>query len=177
LDQAAEFQWYDHAHQPRFENMNHQMTPEETIINSASQLQNPRNYDIDPALGGGPQHPLTYAPEIQYKMENGRQSMPAEVYGGTYGDVDSQVLERSDEQDEVDSVAGASAPAKKASKSSAANELEMRQLFHANKHRSLPDVATELHGNERGPNSERQRQTFAMLWCVVHPFLNSVSDH
>ena len=78
---------------------------------------------------------------------------------------------RSDELDEVDSLAGTSGPAKKASKSSAANELEMRQLFQANKHRSLPEVATELHGNERGPQSERQRQVFAMLWFVHPPVL------
>lgn len=51
-----------------------------------------------------------------------------------------------------------------ASRSSANNEREMQQLFMANKHRSLQDIARELHGNERGPNSERQRQVFAMLW-------------
>ncbi|GJC82200.1 transcriptional regulator RFX1 [Colletotrichum liriopes] len=49
-------------------------------------------------------------------------------------------------------------------RSSANNELEMRHLFNANKHRGLQDVASELHGNERGPNSERTRQVFAMLW-------------
>lgn len=172
MDQAAEYPWYEqsaHAHQPRFGNMSNQMTPEETIINSASQLQNPRGYDIDPALGGGSQHQLNYAPETQYKMENGaRQSMPPDVFGPSYGEVESQVMERSDEQDEVDSMAGVTAPAKKASKSSAANELEMRQLFQASKGRSLPEIAAELHGNERGPNSERQRQAFAMLWYVVH---------
>jgi regulatory factor X len=70
----------------------------------------------------------------------------------------------------VDSVAGGGG-VKKPSKSGAANELEMRQLFNANKHRSLPEVAAELHGNERGPHSERQRQVFAMLW------INSVCDH
>jgi regulatory factor X, other len=42
--------------------------------------------------------------------------------------------------------------------------LEMRQLFHTNKHRSLQDISAELHGNERGPNSERNRQMFAMIW-------------
>jgi regulatory factor X len=94
--------------------------------------------------------------------------MPGDGYGANYGEGDSQLMEgRSDEQDEVDSLAGTSGPAKKASKSSAANELEMRQLFQANKHRSLPEVATELHGNERGPQSERQRQVFAMLWYVT----------
>jgi regulatory factor X len=51
-------------------------------------------------------------------------------------------------------------------RSSANNELEMRQLFSANRHRGLQDVASELHGNERGPNSERTRQVFAMLWYI-----------
>jgi regulatory factor X len=89
--------------------------------------------------------------------------MPADVYGGNYGEGDNQLMEaRSDEQDEAESMVGGNA--KKSSKSSAANELEMRQLFQANKHRSLPEIATELHGNERGPQSERQRQVFAMLW-------------
>lgn len=143
------------------------MTPEDMVIHSASQLQNPREYDIDPALGGvNHHHPLVYPQEQQYKPEIGRQSMPADGYGGNYGEGDSQMMEgRSDEQDEIDSLAGG--PAKKASKSSAANELEMRQLFQANKNRSLPEVATELHGNERGPQSERQRQVFAMLWYVA----------
>jgi hypothetical protein len=93
--------------------------------------------------------------------------MPRDGYGANYGEGDSQMMEgRSDEQDDADSLPGAGGPAKKASKSSAANELEMRQLFQANKHRTLPEVATELHGNERGPQSERQRQVFAMLWYV-----------
>lgn len=131
-------------------------------MNSASQLQNPRVYDLDPALGVPPQHQMAFE-DAQYKVDNNRHSMPAD-YVASYAD-DSQMLERgSDEQDEVDSQAGATGPAKKASKSSAANELEMRQLFQSNKHRSLPEIAAELHGNERGPQSERQRQVFAMLW-------------
>ncbi|PVH85549.1 hypothetical protein DL98DRAFT_557798 [Cadophora sp. DSE1049] len=175
VDAATEYhkQWFDqnaHAHQQRFGSMGHQMSPEDMVIHSASQLQNPRGYDLDPSLTGvGHHHPMVYPQEQQYKPEPSRQSMPADGYGANYGEGDSQMMEgRSDEQDEVDSVAGA--PAKKASKSSAANELEMRQLFQANKHRSLPEVATELHGNERGPQSERQRQVFAMLW------INSVCD-
>ena len=141
------------------------MTPEDMVIQSASQLQNPRGFDIDPALGETQTHPLSYPPDNQYKPENGRQSLPADGFGTNYGEADSQMLEgRSDEQDEVDSLAGAGGAAKKPSKSSAANELEMRQLFQTNKHRSLPEVAMELHGNERGPQSERQRQVFAMLW-------------
>jgi len=169
VDTAAEFQkqWYDantHAQQ-RYEAMNHQMSPEAMVIHSAAQLQNPREYEIDPALGGAQHNPMTYPQDGPYRSDVGRQSIPGDGYGANYGEGDSQMMEgRSDEQDEVDSLAGVNGPAKKASKSSAANELEMRQLFHANKHRSLPEVATELHGNERGPQSERQRQVFAMLW-------------
>lgn len=141
------------------------MTPEDMVMHSATQLQNPRDYDIDPALGSASTHGLVYPQESQYKNESGHQSISADHYGAAYGEGDSQMLEgRSEEQDDVDSVAGANGPAKKNSKSSAANELEMRQLFQSNKHRSLPEVAMELHGNERGPQSERQRQVFAMLW-------------
>jgi regulatory factor X len=158
-------QWYENTAHQRFGNTGHQMTPEDMVIHSASQLQNPRGYDIDPALAGTNAHPLSYPPDSQYKLDNGRQSLPADGFGGNYGEGDSQMLEgRSDEQDEVDSLAGAGGPTKKVSKSSAANELEMRQLFQSNKHRSLPEVAMELHGNERGPQSERQRQVFAMIW-------------
>jgi hypothetical protein len=71
--------------------------------------------------------------------------------------------------DPVDSTASEK-PAKGVSRATANNEREMRALFTANKHRALAQVASELHGNERGPNSERQRQVFAMLWCVSsHP--------
>jgi regulatory factor X len=143
------------------------MTPEDMVMQSASQLQNPRGYDLDPSLAGGQNHGLVYSHDHRYKSDMGRQSVPADGYSMGYNEGDSQLIEgRSDEQDEVDSLAGAGGPGKKASKSSAANELEMRQLFQTNKHRSLPEIASELHGNERGPQSERQRQVFAMLWYV-----------
>jgi regulatory factor X len=168
VDQAPEYhqQWYEHDAQQRFVTTGNQISPEDMAIHSASQLlQNPRGYDIDPALQPAHAHAISYPPDNQYKHDTGRQSLPADGFTGNYGEGDSQMLEgRSDEQDEVDSQVGAGGPAKKASKSSAANELEMRQLFQSNKHRSLPEVAKELHGNERGPQSERQRQVFAMIW-------------
>ena len=170
VQHSAEHQkhWYEQSsHVPppqRFGSMSHQMTPEQMVANSASQLQNPRQYEIDPALEVQHTHPpIDYPEDGTYITDHRRQSLPVE-YGPAYGE-DSQIMEgRSDEQDEVESLAGATGPAKKASKSSAANELEMRQLFQSNKHRTLPEVATGLHGNERGPQSERQRQVFAMLW-------------
>jgi regulatory factor X len=145
------------------------MTPEDMVMHTANQLQNPREYEIDPTIPVSHSHhhhhhSLSYNSDIQYKPDIGRQSLPADVYA-QYGEGDSQIMEgRSDEQDDVDSVLGGNGASKKPLKSSAANELEMRQLFHQNKHRTLPDIAAELHGNERGPNSERQRQAFAMIW-------------
>ena len=172
VDPAFQKQWYEANAQAdqRYGTLDNQMTAEDMVMHSASQLQNPREYDIDPALGGPVHHPMAYSQEAQYRPDIGRQSIPGDGYGANYGEGDSQLMEgRSDEPDDVDSLAGAGGPVKKGAKSSAANELEMRQLFQANKHRALPDVASELHGNERGPQSERQRQVFAMLWYVYIP--------
>ena len=171
LDQGGEYSkyWYENQGngqqlQHKFDGIDHQMTPEDMVMRSASQLQNPREYGIDPALEAAVNHPMTYHQEGPYRPENTRHSLPVDGYGTSFVEDDSPLLEgRSDEQDEVDSIAGMGTH-KKAPKSSAANEMEMRQLFHSNKHRTLPEVASELHGNERGPNSERNRQVFAMLW-------------
>lgn len=81
---------------------------------------------------------------------------------GSFAD-DSQMLD-ADANDEGASFASAPGNGRPANRSSANNEHEMRQLFQSHKHRSLQEVAEELHGNERGPNSERTRQVFAMLW-------------
>lgn len=160
-------QWFGqsqtHAHQPAGQQMSPDM---DVLVQTASQLQNSRSYEIEHPLSSALNHGLQYAP-APYDPA-GRHSAPIENYGQSFPEPDSQLLEgRSDEQDEVDSQVGASGPLKKGTKSSAANELEMRQLFHSNKHRTLPQVAKELHGNERGPQSERQRQVFAMLWYAL----------
>jgi regulatory factor X len=167
-DTPSEFkqQWFESEHQQhRFVDTNHGLTAEDMVIHTASQLRDPREYVLDPALGAAVNHTLAYSHDGVYRPENGRRSLPADGYNTSFMEDDSPLLEgRSDEQDDVDSLAGTSGVPKKVSKSSAANELEMRQLFQNNKHRSLPEVATELHGNERGPQSERTRQVFAMLW-------------
>lgn len=158
-------QWYEHNSNPQHSNIP-QLSAEDMVMHSAPQLQNPRHYDMESSLNGVSNHTMqTYHPEIPYKPENGRQSVPMDGYAQNYGEGDNQIIEgRSDEQDEVDSLAGTAGTTKKPSRSSAANELEMRQLFHSNKHRTLQEVAAELLLNERGPQSERQRQVFAMLW-------------
>jgi regulatory factor X len=49
-------------------------------------------------------------------------------------------------------------------RSTANSDGELRELFEANRGRSLEDVSNELRGNERGPKAERKRQLYAMLW-------------
>ena len=162
--------WYNRSAQTQhtYESANdHQISHEEDMVmRSASQLQNPTSYDIDPELADRGHDDLTYPQESHYFTDCSRPLESGDVHALNGGDPDGQMVEggRSDEQDDAESVVGANGTGKKGAKTSAANELEMRALFHANRHRSLPEVAKELHGNERGPQSERQRQVFAMLW-------------
>ncbi|RDW70133.1 hypothetical protein BP5796_08530 [Coleophoma crateriformis] len=157
--------WYepDPNARHRFDSVGHQLSAEDMVMQSAAQLQNPMEYKIDPSLGTHASHGLPYTHESMYKPENVHHPLPAEGYGASFGEGDSHLIDRSDEQEDADSLAGAAGPSKKVSKASAQNELEMKQLFQSNKHRSLPEVATELHGNERGPQSERQRQVISQV--------------
>jgi regulatory factor X len=140
------------------------MSTEELML-QVPHLQGAPDYSMDASMSAPMGHPMPY----QQRHHMQRHPLPAEQYNNnaSFTEGDSQMMER-DENDEGDSVPNMPGPAKPAStRSSANNELEMRQLFGINRHRSLQDVAGELHGNERGPNSERTRQVFAMLWYVM----------
>ncbi|WZH45146.1 Cephalosporin C regulator [Fusarium acuminatum] len=137
------------------------MSTEELML-QVPHLQGASEYAMDASMSAPMGHPMPY----QQRHHMQRHPLPAEQYNNnaSFTEGDSQMMER-DENDEGDSVPNMPGPAKPAStRSSANNEMEMRQLFGINRHRSLQDVAGELHGNERGPNSERTRQVFAMLW-------------
>ncbi|KAI1135102.1 RFX DNA-binding domain-containing protein [Hypoxylon sp. FL0543] len=130
------------------------------LLRPASQMQVAQSFSMDqsmqPAVGSAMQ---------DQQHQNLHHAVPSESFGAnaSFTDGESQMMDR-DEADEADSLAMVPASRSVSSRTSANNELEMRQLFQANQHRTLPDVARELHGNERGPNSERARQIFAMLW-------------
>jgi regulatory factor X len=136
-----------------------QMTPEDLLL--ASQLQASRDFGPDPSMSAAPMHTVSFHHHTQSMS---RQSVSADSFAGntSFAD-DSQVLDRDDNEDNNSSFHGLPGPTK-TSRSNANNEMEMRQLFNANKHRTLEEVAQELLGNDRGPNSERARQIFAMLW-------------
>jgi regulatory factor X len=136
----------------------HDMSPETMILQAASHLQHVRDFSVE-----APDNASLHNASFQRTSNLSRHSVSADSFTGNGSFVDdSQMLDR--EGDEGDSFAGVPGNGKPANKSSANNEFEMRQLFTAHKHRTLQDVAEELHGNERGPNSERTRQVFAMLW-------------
>ncbi|KAK3378140.1 RFX DNA-binding domain-containing protein [Podospora didyma] len=158
-------QWIpnDHGHSRELVNVPSQVTAEDLIL--ASQLQASRDFSLDHGVNT-PLQNVSFHPSHGHSHSHSmsRQSMSVDSFAGntSFAD-DSQMLDR-DVGDDGDSFAGMPGQVKPGSRSSANNEMEMRQLFHTNKHRHLQDVAEELHGNERGPNSERTRQVFAMLW-------------
>ncbi|EPE09728.1 rfx dna-binding domain-containing protein [Ophiostoma piceae UAMH 11346] len=133
----------------------HPLTPEDIILHAASQLESNPDFSLDASMAASVNGSQSFHHHHQHHHTNRH-----------FGDLDSQMVLDRDANDEGDSSLAVGLPvnAPKPPRSSANNELEMRQLFTANKCRSLQDVAEELHGNERGPNSERTRQVFAMLW-------------
>lgn len=139
----------------------HQMPGEEIMLRPGSQMHPAQSFAMDSSMQSSVGHTMSYQQHAALQ----HPGLSADSFGASASFTeDSQMIDR-EVNDDGDSLAGAAASSKPAAnKASANNELEMRQLFKANKHRSLQDVATELHGNERGPNSERTRQVFAMLW-------------
>lgn len=150
----------------------HPLTPEEIILQAASQLEsNPEFGGLDASMstsiaGNGSQsfHHHSHANGMGHQQSLAGDSFSAD---NSFAELDSQIALERDPNEERDSSLALAGPPKP-SRSSANNELEMRQLFNANQSRSLQEVAEELHGNERGPNSERTRQVFAMLWYAWH---------
>ncbi|KAB5575777.1 hypothetical protein GE09DRAFT_953915 [Coniochaeta sp. 2T2.1] len=159
-------QWINQHNHPQHRELaiapapsNHEISPETMMLQAAAHLQNVRDYSVE-----APDNASLHNTSFQRASNLSRHSVVSQdsfAGNGSFAD-DSQMMDR--DENEGDSFAGAPGSGKPANKSSANNEIEMRQLFTAHKHRSLQDVAEELHGNERGPNSERTRQVFAMLW-------------
>lgn len=126
-----------------------------------AQLQGAQSFSMDAGMH------TAAASSMQYQHSNLHHAVPSESFGAnaSFTDADSQMMDHDGGADADSTLALRATSSKPASgKPGASNELEMRQLLNSNKNRSLEDVARELHGNDRGPNSERARQIFAMLW-------------
>lgn len=134
------------------------MSPDGIMMQAASHMQDMREYSMPPTGNVPVNRSMSFHQQPLPSQSQISDSLPNQSFTE-----DSQMLDH--EHEDGDSMAGSlPVPKTTAAKSSANNELEMRHLFAVNKHRGLQDVAHELHGNERGPNSERTRQVFAMLW-------------
>jgi regulatory factor X, other len=154
-------QWAANGHhQPRDMAMAaHPMPADDIMLRPPQQMHPVQPFPMDASMQSsvGPAMPYAQHPGMHH-------GLPADSFGASASFTeDSQMIDR-DDNDEGDSLPGGAPHPKPTNKTSANNELEMRALFKANRSRSLQDVAAELHGNERGPNSERTRQVFAMLW-------------
>lgn len=165
-------QWHNNSHgaMPHAKNMavaGHQMgqqMQDDEMLRPATQMPLHQSFAMDAGVHQPVMSAMHYShhPSLQ-------QGLPTDSYvgGASFTDTDGHMMDR-DDPDENDMVEARRPNGQKAAsnRTSANNELEMRQLYQASKDRSLEDVAKELHGNERGPNSERTRQVFAMLWYV-----------
>ncbi|KAI1414600.1 RFX DNA-binding domain-containing protein [Hypoxylon sp. FL1857] len=156
-------QWVPTEHgQPR--DMSSAMQPMpagDMMLRPASQMQAAQSFSMNQSMQHAVGSTMPY-----HQHQNLHHAVSAETFNASasFTDGESQMMDR-DDVDEGDSLAVvAPTGSRNSNRTSANNELEMRQLFQANRHRTLPDVARELHGNERGPHSERARQIFAMLW-------------
>lgn len=152
------------------------------MLQAATQMQNPgQEFVMDDSMSVHMGNHMSYQQPHQHhahqQHNGGRHPLPAEqlAQNASFNEGDSQMADSqmvdADDDDSMAAIVGAPKP--NASRSSANNELEMRQLFGANRHRKLQEVAGELHGDERGPNSERTRQVFAMLWYALQPDLSA----
>ncbi|KAJ2989793.1 hypothetical protein NUW58_g3289 [Xylaria curta] len=133
----------------------------EEMLRPATQMPLQQSFTMDSGMhqSVGPAVPYTQHSNLPHGF-----STDSFAAGASFTDGDSQIMDR-DDPDESDLMEAPRPTGKKSSnRASANNELEMRQLYKSSRHRRLEDVAKELHGNERGPNSERARQVFAMLW-------------
>ncbi|CCC13345.1 unnamed protein product [Sordaria macrospora k-hell] len=162
VPEVYQSQWIpnDHGRTRELGHPTSQMTQDDMVL--ASQLHTSREFAMDSQVNVSMQN-------VQYHGSHSmsRQSLSADSFAGNTSFVeDSQMLDHDGNNDHGPYV-GMSSQSKGGSRSSANNEVEMRQLYIANRHRDLQDVAEELHGNERGPNSERTRQVFAMLISQV----------
>lgn len=158
VPEVYQSQWIpnDHARTRELGHPTAQMTQDDMVL-AASQLHTSREFAMDSQM-----------PNVQYHGSHSmsRQSLSADSFAGNSSFVEDSQMVDHDGNNDHGSYVGMASHSKGGSRSSANNEVEMRQLYIANRHRDLQDVAEELHGNERGPNSERTRQVFAMLWYV-----------
>lgn len=169
-------QQQQHQHQHQQQQQNGQLrqiapapranSPEYVLTNGLS-IQTTRDFSVEPPVHNGMGAQFRFQPQHQphqsLPQHMARQSLPNE-YMAHHG-IGAQIMDRNDSPAPDSGLDIGNPPTR--SRSNTNNDQEMRELFSRNNHRSLQDVAKELHGNERGPSSERSRQLFAMLWYAV----------
>lgn len=165
---AGQWMTQDHGNH---ENMGaaQQMPSDVMMLQAATHMQAPaQDFPMDGSMDVRMAHQMQYnqqqqshQPHPQHNLS--RHPLPGDQFSanGSFVEGDSHMMGVEDDDSQMPLVG---VPRPTGGRSSANNELEMRQLFQNNRDRKLQEVAADLHGNERGPNAERSRQVFAMLW-------------
>lgn len=158
-------QWQDHHHAHHAEMQSSQqgqpIGPEDMLVQAIPHMQGPAgDYSMTDSMGAPMGH--------HHLPFNPHQAQHHPGPHVNWGHDDSRMMGHDDlsaSQTPVDA-GGVKPAAGKSSKkkSNANNDGEMRDLFQGNRSRPLDEVAKDLRGNERGPQAERKRQLYAMLW-------------
>ena len=149
-------------------NDSYDYSAENMILQSAQHLTNPNGFAIDPALGQQLHAGLPYPADDHFRSHTPQSQAPMGF--PRYESVGSQLPDQAlsdrmqDTPDPEAEVNDGRKSQKGRSSTSAQNDIELRRLFREAEHSSLQEVALQLQGNERGPQSEKIRQTFAMIW-------------
>lgn len=125
--------------------------------------QSNREFSAEPSIHNGMGAQFRLHPQAQHVQHQQLPAHMGHMHTNGHLGLEGQMMDRNDSPAPDSGLDITNRPMTK-SRTNTNNDQEMRELFTRNSHRSLQDVATELHGNERGPNSERSRQLFAMLW-------------
>ncbi|KAI9851415.1 MAG: hypothetical protein M1838_003766 [Thelocarpon superellum] len=147
----------------------HAMSAGGMLMQNAGSLTDHNTFPLDPALDPAGGHGMHYPSATTFMHP---QPMPSndEMDYANFVARESQMHvapRESNSRTSSEKVAEEKASqshGRKPSTQSAQNDLELRRLFRENDGRSLQEIATQLQGNERGPQSEKTRQIFAMLW-------------
>src|SRR5690606_37442883 len=116
------------------------MSPEDAILQAAPHMQPGATGARDFAVDAPMAHPVAYPHDGSFARHDVSANLSMTDLGSFATDADGQMLEPKNDDPTV------AVPAMpKTTSRTANNEREMQQLFMANKHRSLQDVARELH--------------------------------
>lgn len=148
----------------------HQMSPEEMISHSESQLKNPNLFNsANTSIHQHPPHSRAMSVDTTYSGSYEATRPPIPHCYSCDGTQNNAVPSANESTSQIDASKEGTQRKSKSNAATQANDLELKRLFQENCHRDLKDVAASVLANERGPKAEKTKQIFAMNWYSIDP--------